>query len=231
MIQEYEKADLIRVMSPHAKRTMVENGVDSEKVLVVAPPLSLEEFSPASIDDSVFRVCYVGLLEPWKGFHYLIEAFAALDLPESALDLWGGPGSRPVSRYISEWMAKNPSINLKRGDVRSIGYANVYGKSSVLVSPSLADGYSYVVPEAMASGIPVIVTNTTGAADIVVDGVNGYIIPPRDRDALADRLLHLSRDPALVRRMGRAARESAMQLTLEAFRTRYIPSLTSLLAR
>lgn len=230
MIREYEAADLIRVMSPHAKRTMVENGVDSEKILVVPPPLSLEEFFPASFDDSIFRVCYVGLLEPWKGFHYLVEAFAALNLPHSALDLWGGPGSRPVSRYIREWMARNPSINLKRGDVRSTGYAEVYGKSSVLVSPSLADGFSYVVGEAMASGIPVIVTDTTGAADIVVDGVSGYIIPPRDRDALADRLLHLSRNPALVRSMGRAARESAMQLTLDAFRTRYIPRLTSLLA-
>lgn len=231
MILEYEAADLIRVMSHHAQRTLAERGVDPEKILVVPPPLSLDDFTASSLDHSTFRVCYVGLLEPWKGFHYLIEAFSALNLPDSALDLWGGSGSRPVTRYLEDQMARNPSIHLIPAEVRTIGYARVYGESSVFVSPSLADGFGYVVAEAMASGIPVIVTSSTGAADVVIDGVNGYIIPPRDREALADRLLHLAQNPSLVSTMGTAARKTAMQLTIDAFRACYVPTLQSLKPR
>ena len=85
-------------------------------------------------------------------------------------------------------------------------YGEVYGKSTVLVHPSLSEGFGYVVAEAMASGIPVIVSRNAGAADLVVDGENGYVVPARDWEAIRDRLAHLASHPALVEKMGRAAR-------------------------
>ena len=60
----------------------------------------------------------------------------------------------------------------------------------------------------MASGIPVIVTRSTGAADLVVDGQNGYVVPPQDAEAIRDRLAHLAAHPALLRQMGQAARDT-----------------------
>jgi glycosyltransferase involved in cell wall biosynthesis len=218
ILEEYRQADLIRVMSQVAKRTFLERGFKEERIVVATPPFPLDEFPEADFNQPVFRACFVGLIEPWKGFHYLIQAFNAADLPDSELVLWGGPGSRSVSSYLREQTARNPRIVVRPVEIRQVGYAGVYGTSSVLVHPSLSDGFAYVVGEAMACGIPVIVTSCSGAADLVQDGVNGYVIPPRDVSAIRDRLVQLAKDPGLVRKLGAAARQTIQSLTAERFR-------------
>ena len=228
MLAEYQRADLIRVMSHHAEKTFLDRGFSAEQIVVVPPPIEPDDFPEASFSDAKFRVIFVGLIEPWKGFHYLVEAFNALRLKGSELVFWGGPGSRPVSRYLREQIARNPSIIIRPVSVRQFGYGNVYAKSTVFVQPSLADGFSYAVAEAMASGIPVIVTRNTGAADFVADGENGYIVPAGDSGAISERLKYLADNPSMVRKMGRAARQTARSLTLDAFRSRLIPRLLSL---
>jgi glycosyltransferase involved in cell wall biosynthesis len=226
--REYERADLIRVMSSHAQRTFLERGFPADRLVVAPPPIDFDQFSPATFSEPVFRVIFVGLLEPWKGFHDLIEAFDSLWLPDSELVLWGSPGARPITRYLQQRMAHNPAILIRPLEVAQVGYAHVYGRASVLAHPSLSDGFSYVVAEAMASGLPVIVTRNTGAADLVIDGQNGYVIAPGDGEALRDRLAHLAQHPSLLREMGQAARASARQLTFEAFRQCYLPRLAAL---
>jgi glycosyltransferase involved in cell wall biosynthesis len=173
-------------------------------------------------------VSFVGLLEPWKGFHHLIAAFDLLRLPDSELILWGGPGSPPVNRFLRAAIARNPAIVVHPVEVRQIGYGEVYARSSVFVHPSLSDGFGYTVLEAMASGLPVIVTDGTGAADLIVDGHNGYVVPGGQSDPIAERLEHLYHNPALMRRMGEAARRTAADLTLERFRRLYVARLQAL---
>ncbi|MGE0882726.1 MAG: glycosyltransferase family 4 protein [Blastocatellales bacterium] len=220
ILREYDQADVIRVMSERARRSFLERGFDPQRVVTVPPPIDFDQFPAAEFRESKFRVSFVGLIEPWKGFHYLIEAFNKLRLRDSELVLWGGPGARSISQYLRNQTAANPAILVKPVEVRSLGYGEVYGKSSVLVHPSLADGFGYVVAEAMASGIPVIVTDKTGASDLVVDGQNGYVVPAGDSQAISDRLAHLAGNPSLLKRMGQAARETARQLTMENFRAR-----------
>jgi glycosyltransferase involved in cell wall biosynthesis len=227
---EYDSADLIRVMSERARQTFLRRGYLPERVVAVTPPINLAEFPQARFAEPKFRVSCVGLIEPWKGFHYLIDAFNALNLADSELVLWGGSGTRSVTHYLQKQMVRNRAIVVKPVETRSYGYGEVYGKSSVLVHPSLTDGFGYVVAEAMASGIPVIVTSSTGAADLIVDGQNGYIVPPGDSDAIRDRLAHLAAHPALMREMGCAARETARSLTYEKFRRRYALCLDALIA-
>ena len=215
-VGEYHRADLIRVLSEHARRTFLERGF--ENVMVLRPSLDVSEFPQAAFEHPTFRVSFVGLLEPWKGFHYLVDAFDKLDLPDSELILWGGSGSRPVSQYIQERIERNPRIQVRPVVVRE-SYGEVYAKSSVLVHPSLSEGFGYVVAEALASGIPVIVTRNTGAADLVADGENGYVIPPQDPEAIRDRLAHLAAHPALLRKMGQAARASMQARSDEDWRS------------
>jgi glycosyltransferase involved in cell wall biosynthesis len=134
------------------------------------------------------------------------------------LIFWGGSGSRAVTKYFQEKIGKNPRIQVRFIVVRN-SYGEVYGKSSVLVHPSLSDGFGYVVGEAMASGVPVIVTRNTGAADLVVDGKNGYIVPVCDSEAIRERLAHLAAHPALLKEMGRQARETMRSRNGDEWRT------------
>lgn len=226
--REYEAADLIRVMSHVAKRTFLERGFPEKRLVVAAPPIDLAEFPIAKHDEPVFRIGFAGLLEPWKGFHYLIEAYEKLGLPDTELVFWGSTGQKVLHRYVREVMARTPSISMRPVTIRDVGFAEVYGRASVFVLPSLSDGFGYVAAEAMACGVPVILTSSTGAADLVQDGINGYIVPPGDADAIRDRLHHLAKNPALVRSMGQAARAAAGALTLERFRASYAARLLAL---
>jgi glycosyltransferase involved in cell wall biosynthesis len=109
-------------------------------------------------------------------------------------------------------------------------YGQVYGKSHVVVQPSLADGYSYAVMEAMASGLPVIVTSSTGSAELIRDGENGYIIPPCDAGAIRERLTHLAGHPELLRRMGAAARETIRSQNPKAFSDGYCAQIRTFIS-
>jgi glycosyltransferase involved in cell wall biosynthesis len=231
VLEEYRTADLVRVMSERARRTFLARDFPEERLVVATPPLDVGEFPQATFSEPRFRVSFVGLIEPWKGFHYLLEAFAALGLKDAELVLWGGSGSRAATRLLREYQARNPSIQVRAVEVRQVGYGEVYAKSSVLVHPSLSDGFSYAVAEAMASGLPVIVTDNTGAADLVQEGVNGYVIPTGDVRAIQERLEHLHRHPELLPALGARARETVQRtLTPEAFRRPLVSRLQQALA-
>lgn len=231
ILQEYRTADVVRVMSERARRTFLARGFPEEKLVVASPPMDLTEFPQATFDTGVFRVGFVGLIEPWKGFHYLLEAWERLRLQDAELVLWGGPGSRAATHMLREFQARDSSLEVRPVEVRKVGYGEVYGKMSVLVHPSLADGFSYSVVEAMASGVPVIVTDNTGAADLVEEGVNGYIIPTGDARAIAERLEHLHRHPELLPRMGARAREAVRRhLTPDNFRRPLVTRIQQALA-
>ncbi len=227
--REYASADRIRVMSHVARRSFESRGIPPDRLFVVPPWLAMPA-APPPPHDAPFRVGFVGLLEPWKGFHYLIEAFGGLGLRGAELHILGGSGSRPVARYLRDATARWPGIQVRPVEVQHVGLAEAYGALSVLVHPSLADGFGLVVAEAMACGVPAIVTTAAGAADLIEDGVNGFLVPPGDRDAIADRLAQLARDPDLRHALGRAARRRAEQLTREAFLAAYLPELQRLVA-
>lgn len=241
-LAEYEEADLLRVPSRLALRTFAERGVASERVVVVPPLVSPEEFPPARFDQGCFRVCFAGRLVPVKGFHYLVEAYESLGLPDAELELWGGPTSRPVARYLAEHARRTPSLSVRPewAYARPVGealsdstrvqasYAEAFGRASVLVHPSVADTFGYVVAEAMACGIPAIVTDQTGAAELVRDGVSGYVVPARDTKAIAERLRHLYDHPELLPRMGAEARRAVGDWTPTAFRDHYVRDVLGL---
>ena len=94
--------------------------------------------------------------------------------------------------------------------------AEMYRASDVFVLPTLVEGMGLVVLEAMACGLPVIVT-ANGPGDIVRDGIDGFVIPERDEDAVCDRLEHLYRHPELRVEMGRRAAQRAREFDWNAY--------------
>ncbi len=225
---EYAEADLIRVMSRHAQRTFLERGFSPDRVRVVHPPVEIEDFPVADFRHSRFRVTFIGRLEIGKAFHHAIEAFQQAALPDSELVLWGGSGSREVARYLRERVEGHPAIHVRPVPIRAAGMEEVFGRSHVVVHPSVADGFGYVVAEAMAAGVPVIASDTTGGSDWIEDGINGFVVPAGDIHALRERLqwchAHASRLPA----MGAAARATAARNNLDRFRADYLPLIRSL---
>jgi glycosyltransferase involved in cell wall biosynthesis len=101
----------------------------------------------------------------------------------------------------------------------------------VFVLPSLRETFSVATLEAMAVGLPVVVTRVGSMADMVIDGHSGFVIEPENADLLAQRLMFLLANTALARAMGRAARKRVEALfTLDRMVARYSALFSQLVA-
>jgi len=201
-VQEYQEADHIVVSSDFVKRTMVEQGVPAEKMTVVHLGVELAMFKPQPKRDDVFRVMFAGAISLQKGTHYLLEAFDRLDVPDKELLLVGKiypEMERIVARY-------RDAIRYVPG-VPQRELAALYSSASVFVTPSVQDGFSMVAVEAMACGVPVIVSENVGLP--VNDGREGFVVPVRDPEAIVEKLVYLYENEAEREAMGRRAGDYA----------------------
>lgn len=201
--QEFGHADYIMVCSKLAKKSMVENGVPEGKVFVNPLGADLSMFHPGEKGDSKFRVVFCGGIGPRKGVHYLIRAFDELALPQAELWLIGSPPEDSVLKSLMKAYMKRDIV--LKGTLPQHELKDLYSQGSVFVLPSLADGWGMVVLQAMACGLPVIVTDRTGAMEAVTDGVDGFVIPARSVEALKEKLLFLYENLELCEEMGRNA--------------------------
>jgi len=86
-----------------------------------------------------------------------------------------------------------------------------FAASDIYCLPSYREGLPVTVLEAMASGLPVVTTNSPGCRETIDEGISGFLVPVRDVNSLVDRLERLIQDPALRERLGRAAREKSVR--------------------
>ncbi|KPK96605.1 MAG: hypothetical protein AMJ95_13255, partial [Omnitrophica WOR_2 bacterium SM23_72] len=184
ILREYELADLIIVPSELTLETFTERGFAQERLKLMPREIDQDYFRRRQAkQDKVFRVLFVGRITPQKGIHYLVQAFRELNLPDSELILFGSTATRAANRWFKKLISNKRNIVTACGDAR-----DAYEQASVLVHPSLQDNYGLAVPEALTYGLPVIVTENTGAKDLVKDGVNGFIIPIRDTEAIKEKI-------------------------------------------
>ena len=185
---EYATADMIDCASQYTWDSFVAAGVPAAKLRRIAL-LPGERFRPppARPAAGVFRVVYVGSLSVMKGIPVLVEAFAKLARKDAELTLVGGWGTTGMKRYMQTALARDPRIKVAPGD--PLPHLH---RASVCVHPTFEDGFAYAPMEAMATGLPVIVTEDTGMKEHVREGENGYVVPTGDVDALVQRLEHLA---------------------------------------
>lgn len=197
-------ADYVVAQSQFIRSSLESAGVDSDKIRVIPPGVNTQRFQPSrSNDPEPFHVLYVGQINVLKGIPYLLDAWSKfVDQRDSILNLCGET-SATMRQLLHRW---DLSCVRRPGFVDPLPY---YQEASVLVFPSLSDGFGKAPLEAMSCGCPVIVTENTGMADLLTDGQNGYIIPPGDTDAIEERLEYLYGNPDERERVGEEARRTA----------------------
>lgn len=221
---EYDEADWIMVPSTFVHRSMVARGVPASKLRLLPLGVATDRFSPGPRRDDRFRVLFVGAVSLQKGLPYLLEGFRRAGLPpdRSELVLVGEPFPEAkafLSRYEGVFRHV-PSIQNDR-------LADAYRGASVFVLPSLQDGFGMVVYEAAACGLPVIVSDHVGAE--IRDGVDGFVVPIRDADAIAAKLVYLFEHEDERRRMGESARALASGFSWQRYHRELIGHYQGLL--
>lgn len=205
-LQEYAEADYISIPSLFVKRTFLERGIPESKIIHVPFGVDLSSFHQVEKNDNVFRVIFVGGMTLRKGLHYLLQAFTELNLPNSELMLLGS-----VNEEIKPFFKKYEGRFRHVGHVPQAELHKYYSQGSVFVLPSIEEGLAMVQPQAMACGLPVVATTNTGGEDIIRDGVDGFIIPIRDVQAIKEKIMYLYEHPEERARMGVSAKARVAQ--------------------
>jgi len=205
-VEELELADLILCGSEFCASTLVAEGVKPGKLAVVPYGAETTRFVPAQggrRDDGEVRLLFVGALALRKGLFYLLEAVRRLAGLGLKLTLAG------QLQVNEEALLPYADVIDAPGRLLHHHMPDLYRRHDVYVFPSLAEGSSLSIYEALASGLPVIATSSSGS--IVRDGIEGIIVPPRDVEGLAAAIEKLVRHPELRLEMGRAARRRATE--------------------
>lgn len=157
------------------------------------------------------RVLFAGQVNQRKGIGYLLDAVRGSD-QTIRLRIAGQAGDAVKQR------ARNMSNVTFLGPLSRVDLEREYLESDVLVLPSLAEGFALVVTEAMATGLPCVVSDRTGAHEVIRHGVDGFVVPAGDAEALRQQLAHLASNKDLLSLVGDRARETAKGLTWDTFR-------------
>lgn len=206
---EYQEADYVVTVSEYCRSSFAEWGIDTGKVLVV--PYDVDTALYRSVENrsepGTFTVCTATTIDLLRGIPYLLEAWREFAKGKDDVELLlAGERSSDFPDDLYEEFEARP-------DVTFLGYIDdvpdLYARSDVFALASLADGGPVGPFEAMAAGIPVVVSDHMGARDDVTDGESGFVVPRMDGEAIREKLELLYRNPDRRREMGARAAEEA----------------------
>lgn len=221
----YCGSDAIAVYGPHTRAYLEDLGIDAGKIRIAWNTVDTDEFSnPDPARESDLRekwgvpedanvVLYVGRLVYEKGVEYLLDGFAGGEPrlnEETHLLVVGDGDERPALESKAEGV-ENVTFT---GFIDNADLPEYYALADVFVLPSITtdvfkEPWGLVLNEAMSAGTAIIASSSVGAASagLVRDGENGYVVPERNADAIADRLRSILTEDGRSERMGVRSRE------------------------
>ncbi len=208
-------AKLIAVSRTNAE-DIAKVGATKEKTMIIPNGIKMERFANANVDDRGKKgpiVLYVGRISEDKGIECLIRAAPSVlkQFPNTEFHIVGEDYG-----YLNKLKSLVTSLGVERsviftGRVTSRRLVDVYRSADVFVLPSELEAFGIVVIEAMASGVPVIVSNCGGMKDIVKDGSNGLIFDVGDARQLAEKIRLLISDNKLRAKLVKSGKETVME--------------------
>lgn len=184
--EEARMADVLHCASKFTRNSLIAEGHSPRKMVMVplgCPAVVSVRLAPVSPSRRPLRFVYSGPVAVHKGAHLLLEAWNML-APRSGAELHFY-GVNTLPKRVVERAGAGVFFH---GSVSKTEIACAYREASVLVFPTLCDGFGMVVAEALAHGVPVITTPNAGASDLIVEGRNGFLVPPGETAALAERM-------------------------------------------
>jgi glycosyltransferase involved in cell wall biosynthesis len=206
------RADLTLTQGTHLARDMSAAGLSA--TAVIQGNLATDDFDELAprfrLGNGVIRVVTTARMVPTKNLQGLIRAVGQLVSEGHAvsLTLIGDGSARPGLESLTTELGLRDRVRFAGWIDSRDAIREVYRASDVFVLPSLEEGISTAVMEAMAAGLPVVVASAEGITDIVRHGHNGLVTPPHPL-AIAERIKGLAGDPVTADRLARQAQEDA----------------------
>lgn len=214
-IEEFELADKLMVYSDFQKNSFVSQGVPADKIFVNPLWVDVDFWhpivrNPPQDNDRLLKLLFVGELSFRKGLPFLFEALKALNAPVELVLAGRETGQFPIPNRLGKAQVKLV------GPVTKYRLRELYAESDLLLLPSVADAFGWVAVEAMACGVPVLLSENCGAP--VPDPA--WRVPRFDSTAIASRLQMYLDDKKKLKTDALQCREHAMKFTPKHFRDR-----------
>lgn len=213
--RELAAADAFLCGSTFVARSLGLSGIDSSRCAVCHYGVDTKKFPYrkrfAEPENEPLTFVYLGIVGEHKGASHLLEAFEGVSAAKARLVCIGAidiPDSIVVSL---------PANIELRGMVQHDEVSELLLSADVMLFPSLGDGFSLSVMEGFASGLPVVCSDNTGAADCVVEGENGFVVPTRDAAALREKIEWFCANHGEIPRMAARAKEGVLGLTWDEY--------------
>lgn len=214
LLKHAEGANAIITPSTHSEKWIRANIKNSNVVVI---PHGTEIPANVSPLPSQFRAGFLGAAGPDKGVPYLLLAWKFFT---GNGELVFGGAHCDYIRQFAQKIEQTLRGQIYLGWIEKT--SDFYNQISVYCAPSVSEAFHIELLEAMAHGRPVIATTGTCAPDVITDGVDGFIVPPREPQAILERLNYFKAYPANIAEMGKAAREKAKLFSWESVEKRYI---------
>ena len=202
-----EAVSLFLAPSRFLREQFVAFGVPEEKILFHECGLQTEHIRPVekSVGKAPLVFGYIGVVDPVKGVHLLVEAFQTL--PHAQLRIYGGEASYapyPDEKHFRSQLANSPHIRCM-GRYAQHELSRILAEVDVVIVPSIwYENAPLVIREAFLAQKPVITADFGGMREWVTDGVNGLLFQPRDIDDLRQKMNRFITEPDLVARLSQA---------------------------
>ena len=209
----YQLADRLFAISTTTVTELKENyGLEESEIDLIPPGIDLDKFSSRDGKAEDGSVLFVGRLDPRKGIATLLSAFAGVvsEFNNAKLYIIGTGRLEDQLREEISREGLNDNVILL-GFVSDKELPEWYQRVSLMVVPSVLEGFGITALEGIASGVPIIASRVPGLVDIVDDGRNGYLVASGDREELKKKLLELLKDPQKRENMGKEGRLVAQE--------------------
>jgi len=209
-VREIEMVDKIWCISSLVKDSLLSNGVPEGKLFLVPLGVDYKKYSNSFCigeEDKRFTILFVGNVNPEKGVHVLMESLLLSGLQNIDMVFNGFVPDyfKPIfAEYVRKLEKQGVKVRIEPGDP-----TQNYRKASLFVLPSVHESFGLVVLEAMASGLPVIVSDRVGAKDCVVDGKTGKIFESENVKELANAIKSFYLNKTLCYETGFRAQQHA----------------------
>lgn len=214
----FARADLLTANSGYARAKLVAAGAEERRISVLPESLPTERFpfrERSLAAGETARILTIARLFEKKGYEYSVRAMAQVLPRFPRLEYWivgdpHGPAAPRIRELIRELRLEDRvkilGTRTRQEIIEILGQCHLFVIASVTASDGDEEGQGLVLQEAQACGLPVIATRHNGFPESLEDGRTGYLVPERDVEVLADRILYLLEHPELWPAMGRAGR-------------------------
>lgn len=200
-------SDYVGCISSFQRETYIDEGIlDRKKAITSIMGVDTSVFYPKKIHNNKFIVIGVGNDFVRKGFKYLIEGFNKLKLPNSELWLLGNLDKNQIKKVCTI-----ESNNLFFDSIKEFDLPNFYNQSSVFCLPTLEEGAPAVISQAMACGLPIIVTKNCQGPDVIDNNKNGFIINEMDTLNISEKIKYFYDNPKKTSEMGLSSAKFAKE--------------------